>query len=447
MKNLYYYFLVAVCLLGAACKKDTTEQIDTGEDPVWYNNVLVLSPKDLNAEQIYKDGDSWDQVKNLTFRVNKPIQITGYDKSHFQITNFVPMDIANVYVTMRMSDADIVLVKLDTLKAHTRMVVEYPFSKKKRFFGTNGNPYALDEGSIDLENAVGLTFDVFGINNETLDKIKSIKCQWNITFNGIANSLGTSFTPEAKSGDGNYTSRPLQMRLFTNLMLNLAYTMSLPDFREELYAHQMYLCKAGDPVFPDRLSYTGQGWTWFTDATNGSPTTTYASNKEVVDVVLTRLYSQRFVLHLGICGNGGLASVSNYGGMHLISDGCIRSTYSGKDPGDTPYRYQDPLLNKLVGYLPDALYSNPMALFAHELGHNLGFGHNSNFCSTGQMTVVGEKENAYYGFPAAGSYIYNREMRRGRLLINENQYYRPQDFKGAINADVSYTSLPTYSSK
>ncbi len=446
-KNLYQYILAALVVMAAvSCKKDVEPGLENGESQIWYENVLSIAPKDLKGSLIFQDGASWDEVKNLTFRVNKPIQIKEYDKNHFQVTNFVPMDIPNVYVTMKISGGDVVLVKLDTLKAHTRVLVEYPFGKKKRFYGINGQAYTLSEGAVDLDNAVGLSFDFYGVDNEIINKLKAIKCQWTITFNGIIDALGSNFTPEAKS-NGNYTSRPLQMRLFTDLMINVAYTMSLPDFVDELYAHEMYLCKAGDPVMPDLLSYTGQDWTWYTDAAYGHPTTTYKTNKEVVDAVLSRLYSRQFTLNLGICVSGGYAWVTNYGGMHLISDDCIRSSYIGKDPGDKPYRYYDPLLKKTVGYLPKALYSNPMALFAHELGHNLGFVHNTNFCSTGVMTVAGEKENGLYGFPAAASFIYNREMRRGRLIINEKQYYRLQDFKGQVNADLSYTALPNYTSQ
>lgn len=435
--------LAFILCAAVACKKEAKDITDT-EQP-WYNDVQQLSWKELNSTALYKDGDSWEQVKNLTFRVNKPIRVTTYDKDHFQVNNFVPMDIANVYVTLKTSDADIVLVKIDTLKAHTRNIIAYPFDAKSRFYDTDGKPYTLADDSFDLASAEGVNFDIYGIDNPVIDKIKRIRCQWNVTFKGVLDGSTTETTADDNNSSGNYTSRPVQMRLITSLLLNSAYVMSMPEFVEELYTHQMYLCKDGDPVFPDRLSYTGQGWTWFTDASYGNATTTYASNKEAVDAVLSRLYSARYQLNMGMTSGGGLASVSNYGGMLLIDHGNALSTYKGKDPGDTPYRYNDPLLKKLVGYLPNELYSGPMPLFAHELGHTLGFGHNSNFCSTGQMTVAGLKANAYYGFPAAANCIFSREAVRHKLLINQDEYYRPQDYKSSVNSGAAYTQLPVYS--
>ncbi|QZT38282.1 hypothetical protein K5X82_05105 [Halosquirtibacter xylanolyticus] len=439
------YQIIIITLLLAGC------QSEPQETPKDYSQIEDL--KSAPFHHIINDGETWDIASNYNFRISESIFVNHLDQGHFKITNMIPMEMENVYITMNIYKTQIILGRIKNLPGLSETVVEYPMADGKRKF------YNLDFKVVTLpdnfkmtshENQSFYNFSFIGEpDNEKMNILKNITCDWRINLH---RKFGK--TIELAEENGVCSARPVQFRLWLSAIMNTAYIFSQQEFEDILKKQRYYYCTDGNPVYDkdqaeNAYVYKGSGFTWGTKYMG----TTYQDDHEAVDAVLKNLRND-FHLDLGIArGGASYGGGAGKGGPLSLWANSIRRFHRCEFVG-VPYetlKYGDKILNEDVYFLPDYYYEKgPMALFAHEIGHCLGFGHNSNWCSTGRVQPVGTKYDAKpgrYGFPAAANYVANKLISTQKLFINKKDYFRQKDYDYDLKSlpdGSDYTTVPTY---
>lgn len=331
---------------------------------------------DLPRDSLHAPGNSFWTDSMVCFR--------ALDDTSFEVTNFAPFGLARITVLARLDGVGPALkvLVLDSLGPHVRLTLRYP---PVASFATDDGRTA-DVGTSFRFAASGVRLDYLA-DSPRLQQIKSITAHWNIRFHDYAKDQ-----PDHKSWN---PIRPAQARLMTALMMNTAYLFSRLEYKERFLKERFY-----KDVNDSSREVADSSWF--------SPSETAA----LYDKLMVRTFQ------MGIVIGGGLGGGTVLG----IDNGTLTNQFG--------HRWHDSLLS--MTYLPEAHYAGPHPLLSHEIGHCLGYGHNSNVCSTGRLGPSGTPGwSKMFGFPAVSTLLHSRYVAYGLLPCSKADYYRPEDFRFA----------------
>lgn len=341
----------------------------------------ALSRVDLFPDQIERDSL---HGTNRDFATDSMLEIHALSDSTVQITNFTPLKLTGIQVLLSLDQlaSSLIVMELDTIAPLQRVVLSYPKSKD---FPTLDGKIAHFE-KVPKFPRTALSLDYLP-NSEKLKMLKSIKLNWHVHFNDYAKQQ-----PSHPSWE---PIRPAQARLWTALLMNNAYLFSREDYQARFLKEKFYRN--------------------MNDTTRAVADSDWFSAAQTQDLLRNNLLKKRR-LSVGIVSGGGLGGGTTLG----ISNGTLTGQFGGK--------FHDSLM--AMSYLPESYYGGPHPMFSHELGHVLGYGHNSNVCSTGRLGPSGTPEWAkMFGFPSLNTLMYGKYLSENALPISKDEYPWPEDFK------------------
>lgn len=210
--------VLALSFIFSSCRKDqdliTTPSITTQKVAIAPNN---------NDEKIFEDGEELSVYTSESRRIDfsRLISVNAIDNTTIEITNFVPLDVSNVTILLKIkgSDAPIKLMVVD-IKAHTTKRLTYSFVNEATDFLEYGTDKVI---SLAQYKAVGIapsqvSFDYTG-STPLLQKLKK------------AGEMKWQFKPNDFDINNNHeswkdTPTPQDFRKFSALLINMAYLYS-----------------------------------------------------------------------------------------------------------------------------------------------------------------------------------------------------------------------------
>ena len=236
MKNIL--ILTGIVLILFSCTKESTEIIDIIDPIVADNANLYL--EDLEGEgrlsELFADDADmvYLQSEAFAFHINHMLEIKqDTDKKKIVLRNLAPLDFENVKVLASFPDIDqeVVILKMDKIKGHTSLVLDYPFDRGVNLFAT-ASGQIIDLSALKGENPK-MSFDYDPGDDSSLQKVHAIKSGWRIKFHDFDAS-----DSEDNNWEENMTAHDL--RRYTGLMINLAYLFQSPEFKEGVLAENLF---------------------------------------------------------------------------------------------------------------------------------------------------------------------------------------------------------------
>lgn len=217
--SLLNVFLLAFTILLGSCAKEEgvvpaasePQQKSTAQPHKIGASSASNSLDAINdTERIFEDNESLSEMtaEHRRFSVSEVIRLRAVSSDSIEITNFAPIDITDLTITMEIADRKSDLLKLSRLPAHITKRVYCPL-------GTSPSQVVLG-----YDGATPLI--------QKLKRIQSIK--WQIKphhFN--SQNGGWKSTPEARD-----------FRMMTGMMINAAYIMTDPNLLSQLQAHVIF---------------------------------------------------------------------------------------------------------------------------------------------------------------------------------------------------------------
>jgi len=236
MKNIL--ILAGLILTLFSCTKETTEIVDI-MDPIVADdatlNIETLEQEGRVTELFADDADmGYLQSEAFAFHINHVLEIKqDTENKKIVVRNLAPLNFDNVSLTARFPDIDqeIIILKLDKIKAHTSMSLDYPFDKGVSIFATVSG-HMIDLASLKGQNP-RMSFDYDPGEDPLLKQLHGIKSVWKVKFHDF---------DESDSQDNNWEENmtPHDLRRYTGLMINLAYLFQSPEFKEGLLAEHLF---------------------------------------------------------------------------------------------------------------------------------------------------------------------------------------------------------------
>ena len=360
MKN---HFIRLICVLIVySCSKDSNSLVLTKE----------YSFDETNSYIMLQDGESIDLItsEDRKFEIGKVLRVKPIDNFTIEVSNFTPLDLENVTITAKINEIDqeLILFKINKISAHALKQIRYSFLEEGTvFYTSSGEEIDLSKYKLSGIDAENIILDFSG-ETEILKKLKSLnKLNWKIRWHDygyhIYNATGDKWKIGVNAKD---------FRMFSGLMINLAYTVVSDEFRQDFINETI----------------TDNGGTYMT--------------WEDKEQVLQRLFDIKFFE----------ASVSTDRGWGGGKDG---KTFG------------------MPGYVVDGYLANPEYPFihmaTHEIGHMLGYWHSSSMTYPQPRSVT--PEELARGIKPRG--ISEVGARVAKILkkdypVNIENYYKPDDF-------------------
>ena len=308
-------------VLGSGEK--STIKINLTEHPDLNNGVVFVSSKFYNSEnrpKILQDTEPKSIFYNpslRSFSIKNPLQVvcTSDNKLHTRFYSPVPISDVKIWAKVPGVNDEILIAFLDTVHAFSDAQYEFGLNPVQTFKTKNNQHITLSREQIASFKDATLSIESYDLFWE---KIKAIRAKWTIQFESYGGD------PDLANGGpvGDWMGiRPVHIREAIAFWFNIAYMITMPAYEKELLTYQGEL-------------YGNGGSTDIIDVTTIIPRLTNLSG---------------FNVGLVYPGNGvlGLAGGRTWGVVQASLLGHYTSTWQA-----------------YVGI--------------HELGHCLGYGHNSS---------------------------------------------------------------------
>ena len=187
------------------------------------------------SDRIFQDDDSVEELTadHLAFEVGQALRVRPVDETHIEITNFVPVDIDDAQILMSVEGGfvDVPILQLSRMPAHGVVTVLYPFADPSfaggRYFDDAGVEIDLSPFAAGVEPVL-VSFRFRG-ESPLLQKLARLeRVEWELKL--------TDFNLDDVDRNWAANPTPADARLYTAMMLNLAYLWTEPDFIFSYYS-------------------------------------------------------------------------------------------------------------------------------------------------------------------------------------------------------------------
>jgi len=349
MNNSATVILLTTFLMISSCRKDQ----DPSAVPTITTPKAVIAPSN-NDERIFEDGEGLNiyTAENRRIDFTRLISVNAIDNTTIEITNFVPLDIEEVTILLKINGRDepVKLLVAD-IKAHTTKKIKYPFVNETTDFFENQTNKIV---SLAQYKTVGIapsqvSFDYTG-TTPLLQKLKKAgEMKWQFKPN--------DFDPNHNQENWKDNPTPQDFRKYSALLINMAYLYSSATNMRQSFLNE---------------SITNN------DVILMSPAEKLTAYNNIVN---------KTKLSLGIC-EGGVTGLGGGGTLGIAAS----------------------VINKAM--------FEPVSTFAHEMGHVVGFSHESS------MTYPQNDK----GSVSACQREWLIRIKDGSLPVQLNNYYMQGDF-------------------
>ena len=146
-----------------------------------------------------------------------------------EVSNFTPLDLENVTITAKINEIDqeLILFKINKISAHALKQIRYSFLEEGTvFYTSSGEEIDLSKYKLSGIDAENIILDFSG-ETEILKLLKSLNklnIRWHDYGYHIYNATGDKWKIGVNAKD---------FRMFSGLMINLAYTVVSDEFRQD----------------------------------------------------------------------------------------------------------------------------------------------------------------------------------------------------------------------
>ena len=334
-------------------------------------SIKEYSFDESNSELMYKDSDDVSEItsSDLRYEIGKVIRVKPIDNFTIEVANFSPIDLEDVTILAQIDgmDQQLNFFKINKINAHATKQIRYSFLDEGTLFNSTTGK------KIDLteykESGIGTENITFNFSGESeiLIKLKSLN---KLNWEIKWHDYNLYNDPNDK---WKLDIAPKDARRLSGLMINLGYVLVSKEFEQEFLS---------EVIFDNEKDTLNQ------------------TEKELVFNKLLDLDYFQVGIPTTTSGRGGAPYV--FGLAEHILNGYIAS------PG-RPFTW----------------------IAVHEIGHMLGYYHDSNMTYPSPRRPTPEEEaNGIYpqGISEVGTRIAELLQTRGDFIVTPNNYYKPEDF-------------------
>ena len=320
-----------------------------------------------NSQLMFQDDEAQSIMTsdNRRYEIGKVLRVRAIDPFTIEVANFAPIDIENAVILAEIKgvNSNLKLFKINKISAHAVKAIKYSFIDGETVFSTeDANTFDLSQYKESGIPTADITFDFTG-DSEIIKKLKSLnKLNWEIKYHDHDTNNDDPRWADNISGK--------DIRRFSGLMINMGYIFINPEFKKQFLSEYIY---------------------------DNDGVTLTTSEKEIV---LQKLFDIEY-FKVGRC-----TDVAGQGGGSLFG---LNEEY----------------LNNYLDKVDRSKWPtfDVMTTGAHEVGHMLGYSHDSNMTYSINVTP-------YQGISEVGSRVLNILLESNDYPISRDNYYMPDDFIG-----------------
>lgn len=379
-------------------------------------------------KDLFSDTATFVELESYTINTRKMIEcVVDTATRQLNITNWVPRNLPNVVITGEYKGKRYTMFTIDTLRGSARITLDLPWNYGATRFLSSDGLEMVDLSKVPAESLIVL-FD-FIPQDEVQTAIKDIAVEWTIVFrdrvmNGsadICRDANVVWRP----------NRPQDCRYTLGFMINAAQTVSQPKFYE-FWMKTPFMTYSGTIDAASVL--TRDEYNSYTDKEKVCYDSTLIDsgryyNKAHRDIVFKKYYSKYWAC--GMTGGGGLGGGSTLGLNHTkIFEQAW--TYNSGAAG---------ALDNDDWYLPEGntgAYETPWAIYGHEAGHCLGFGHQQSYCVNSKYSHITVGTIVYSWLMANHKTIVTPETMVGRDESWEKEYKKTDSIPSRPRCDAAF---------
>ena len=359
LRILFYFMFISVLFSCSSLSEETPSISITAT-----LTLKEYSFDETNSQLMFQDDESQSIMtsEDRRYEIGKILRVRATDPFTIEVANFAPIDIENAVILAEIKgvDSQLKLFKINKINAHAIKTIKYSFIDEETNF------YTVDENILDLSKykesgipTTDITFDFTG-DSEIILKLKSLnKLNWEIKYHDFdVNNDHPRWADDISGKD---------IRRFSGLMINFGYTFINPEFKKQ---------------FLDEYIYDNDGVTLTT------------SDKEMV---YQKLMDMEYFKVGRVTDVDGIGGGSKFG----LNEWYLNNYWQKVDRSVWPTW-------------------DVMTTGAHEVGHMLGYSHDSNM--TYSINVTPNQ-----GISEVGSRVLNILLDSYDYPINSNNYYMEGD--------------------